>query len=130
MLSGTAFLAVIGVVAISWKDIATRYHLHRLRSEPAYLELMLREGVDSPGRAALEEYARTAEGNAALESHVLGIARREVARNDTWVAEFEPPRRRAEGWSVLVWRTPKEPGGHRIVRIDEKGNVTGYMRGY
>ena len=131
MLSLTAFLAVLGIFATSWNDIATRYHLHRLRREPTYLALMLLEPAGTAGREALEEYARSVEGKGALDAHILGIARREVARNDTWVdrAEFEPPRRRAEGWSVLVWRTPKTLGGDRLVRIDAKGNVTRYIRG-
>ncbi len=63
---------------------------------------------------------------------VLKIARDAVAANDTWVenAELETPERMADGsWSVLVWRLPKTPGGHRLILIDEKGNVTAYLRG-
>ena len=66
------------------------------------------------------------------EAKVLQIARQAVATNDTWVdrAEFERPKRRTDGsWSVLVWRLPKVPGGHRIVLLDEKGRVTAYIRG-
>jgi hypothetical protein len=66
------------------------------------------------------------------EARVIEIARQAVAANDTWVdrAEFGRPKRRADGsWSVLVWRLPKVPGGHRIIRIDEKGRVTAYIRG-
>ncbi len=66
------------------------------------------------------------------EAKVVEIARQAVATNDTWVdrAEFERPKRRADGsWSVLVWRLPKAPGGHRVVQIDEKGRVTAYSRG-
>jgi hypothetical protein len=66
------------------------------------------------------------------EARVSEIARQAVAANDTWVdrAEFEPPKRRADGtWSVLVWRLPKVPGGHRVVVIDENGRVTAYIRG-
>ena len=66
------------------------------------------------------------------ETRVLAIARQAVATNDTWVerAEFERPKRQSDGsWSVLVWRLPKVPGGHRIIRIDKEGTVTAYIRG-
>ena len=66
------------------------------------------------------------------ETEVLAIARQAVTTNDTWLdrAEFEPPKRRPDGsWSVLVWRLPKTPGGHRVISISEQGQVTGYFRG-
>lgn len=66
------------------------------------------------------------------ETQVLAIARQAVATNDTWLdrAEFEAPRRQTDGsWSVLVWRLPKVPGGHRIININDKGQVTSYYRG-
>jgi hypothetical protein len=66
------------------------------------------------------------------EARVLHIARQAVATNDTWVdqAEFEGPQRKADGsWSVLVWRLPKVPGGHRVILINEEGRVTAYLRG-
>ena len=63
---------------------------------------------------------------------VLEIARAAVSKNDTWVdrAEFETPERQPDGsWSVLVWRLPAVPGGHRMILINEKGQVSAYMRG-
>ena len=65
------------------------------------------------------------------EKHIVEIARRAVAANDTWVekAEFEIPRRDGTGWRVHVWRLPKVWGGDRFVLIDEKGSVTAYLRG-
>jgi hypothetical protein len=63
---------------------------------------------------------------------VLAIAREAVATNDTWLdrAEFETPERQADGtWSVLVWRVPKVPGGHRLITIDDKGKIKNYIRG-
>jgi hypothetical protein len=63
---------------------------------------------------------------------VLAIAREAVATNDTWVdwAEFEAPKREANGnWTVLVWRLPKVPGGHRVVTIDDTGKIKTYFRG-
>lgn len=72
------------------------------------------------------------DSNVLDEAKVLAIAREAVATNDTWVesAEFEPPKRKPDGsWSVLVWRFPKTPGGHRLILIDEQGKVTEYLRG-
>jgi hypothetical protein len=65
------------------------------------------------------------------ERRIVEIARSAVATNDTWVdrAEFEIPKRDGSGWSVLVWRLPYTPGGHRLVLIDETGGVTRYIRG-
>jgi hypothetical protein len=66
------------------------------------------------------------------ETEVLAIVRQAVATNDTWVdrAEFETPRRQADGsWSVLVWRLPKTPGGHRVIHINDQGQVTNCHRG-
>ena len=66
------------------------------------------------------------------EAKVLAIARQAVATNDTWVdqAEFETPRRQGDGtWSVVVWRLPKVPGGHRLVIIDDTGKIRNYIRG-
>jgi hypothetical protein len=64
---------------------------------------------------------------------VVAIARQAVATNDTWLAqaEFETPQHETNGsgWSVLVWRLPKTPGGHRLILIDETGKVTDYIRG-
>jgi hypothetical protein len=67
----------------------------------------------------------------AEESRIIEIARQAVATNDTWVAkaEFEAPKRDGRGWSVLVWRFPYTPGGHRTILIDENGRVTAYHRG-
>jgi hypothetical protein len=66
------------------------------------------------------------------DTQVLAIARLAVATNDTWLdrAEFETPRRQADGsWSVLVWRLPKVPGGHRVINMNDKGQVMSYFRG-
>ncbi len=66
------------------------------------------------------------------ESKVADIARQAVATNDTWWdrAEFERPKRSSDGsWSVLVWRLPKTPGGHRLILIDERGTIAAYIRG-
>lgn len=66
-------------------------------------------------------------------ARVTAIARQAVATNDTWLAsaEFEPPEHESDGsgWSVLVWRVPKVPGGHTLILIDETGRVTAYYRG-
>jgi len=66
------------------------------------------------------------------EAKVLKIAREAVAANDDWIsrAEFETPVHRADGsWNVDVWRLPKTPGGDRLILINEKGEVTRYIRG-
>ena len=67
------------------------------------------------------------------EAGVLALARAAVATNDTWIdrAEFQTPHHETNGtgWSVLVWRLPKVPGGHRLILINETGRVTDYIRG-
>jgi hypothetical protein len=68
------------------------------------------------------------------DAQLLEIARKAVAQNDTWVdqAEFQDPIRAPDGsgWSVLVWRLPKTPGGFRLIRIDDRGQVTSYVYGH
>lgn len=67
------------------------------------------------------------------EAAVLTIAKRAVTTNDTWVsqAEFGTPKRAVAGlWTVSVWRIPAEPGGHRLIMIDQEGRVISYIRGY
>jgi hypothetical protein len=84
-----------------------------------------RAGANAPTPAAAKPAALTG-------AEVLAVARQAVATNDTWLdrAEFEGPRPQADGsWSVLVWRLPKTPGGHRVIRINEQGQVTRYVRG-
>ena len=74
----------------------------------------------------------TSQRSALTEAEVVAIARQAVATNDTWLdrAEFETPRRRPDGsWSLLVWRLPKTPGGHRVIHINDQGQVTRYFRG-
>ena len=63
---------------------------------------------------------------------IIDIARRAVEANDSWAdrAEFEAPDKNADGsWSILVWRIPKTPGGHRLITIDKEGKVISYTRG-
>jgi hypothetical protein len=63
---------------------------------------------------------------------VTAIARQAIATNDTWIArsEFNIHRHETNGsWSVLVWRLPRTPGGHRLVLIDETGRIIQYVRG-
>jgi hypothetical protein len=65
-------------------------------------------------------------------ARVLTIAHEAVRTNDTWLdrAEFETPKRQADGsWTILVWRRPATPGGHRFITIDATGKVTNYRRG-
>ncbi|MBC8063537.1 MAG: hypothetical protein H7Y17_01805 [Chlorobia bacterium] len=73
-----------------------------------------------------------ASDGASEERSILAIARKAVQKNDTWIdkAEFEQPRKASDGsWTVLVWRLPKTPGGHRVIRIDRMGRVIDYLRG-
>ena len=80
---------------------------------------------------AAPQSTSVSEPSTLTEAQVIAIARKAIAANDTWLAqaEFEPPKRTDTGWSVLVWRLPKTPGGHRLILIDAAGNVTAYMRG-
>jgi hypothetical protein len=71
-------------------------------------------------------------GNALDAAQVLAIARAAVATNDTWIdrSEFGTPKQQTNGtWSVMMWRLPKQPGGHRFITVDANGKVTDYIRG-
>jgi len=92
-------------------------------------------GVGACSSGSLQESAVPAAQSAGpstlTEPEVIAIARQAVSQNESWVerAEFEAPQRTSEGWSVLVWRLPKAPGGHCLVQIDATGQVTRYVRG-
>ncbi len=57
LLAALAALVVGVGVATGWREIATRYHLVRLRGDVAYLDDLLDAPPESPGRAALRRYA-------------------------------------------------------------------------
>ncbi len=65
------------------------------------------------------------------ETKAIAIARKAVAANDTWVesATFEPMAE-STGWTVIVWREPRTPGGFRVISIDDDGKVTRYSIGH
>jgi hypothetical protein len=73
------------------------------------------------------------------EVRAIIIAQDAVAKNDTWGDRATyTAQRNGSGWSVLVRRIEGyddsgKPlfafGGHRLVLIDGKGNVTAYVRG-
>jgi hypothetical protein len=84
----------------------------------------------SPKSDTPRQPASSAVTNGVDEAMAIAIARQAVSTNDTWVkrATFEA-KRDGLGWSVFVQRHPIELGGHRIVKIDESGKVTLYIRG-
>jgi hypothetical protein len=64
------------------------------------------------------------------EAKAIAIAREAVATNDTWVKRTTfDAMQDGKGWTVMVWREPRTPGGHRLVQIDNDGKVTAYIRG-
>ena len=82
------------------------------------------------GRQPASSTVTNGVANEVDEAMAIAIARQAVSTNDTWVkrATFEA-KRDGSGWSVFVQRHPIEFGGHRIVKIDETGKVTRYIRG-
>lgn len=64
------------------------------------------------------------------EKEILGIAKAQVEKNETWGDRAEYTLKKDEtGWTVDVWRLPKVPGGVRYISIDDSGNVLKYVRG-
>lgn len=87
--------------------------------------------MEVPAQAKTENRYRW-QGEEIDETRAVIIAQDAVRKNDSWIdrAEFGTPHRKSNGsWRVLVWRLPKVPGGHRLILIDAKGNVTAYIRG-
>jgi hypothetical protein len=95
-------------------------------------------GLTAPASAAPDGPYRWA-GSGIDEVRAIIIAQDAVAKNDTWADRATyTAQRDGSGWSVLVreiegYDESGKPifvlGGHRLVRIDEKGNVTAYGRG-
>ena len=63
----------------------------------------------------------------AEERRAIGIARKAVPSN-SWMT-YRAERTPEGGWAVFGERWPRVPGGHVIVIIDDKGNVTKILRG-
>jgi hypothetical protein len=97
-----------------------------------------RAGPTAPASAAAGGPYRWAE-TGIDEVRAIIIAQDAVAKNDTWAGRATySAQRDGSGWSILVRRIEgydesgkpiSVPGGHRLVLIDEKGNVTAYGRG-
>jgi WD40 repeat protein len=57
------------------------------------------------------------------------IAVDEVRRREGWSGEANSPVRQSDGWSVIVWRLPKTPGGFRTVAVGDDGKIGRYEHG-
>jgi outer membrane biogenesis lipoprotein LolB len=95
-------------------------------------------GLTAPVPATAGSSHRSAKTRIDERDAIL-IARDAVTKNDTWADRATyTAQRNGKGWTVLVRRiegydSSGEPyfvsAGHRLVRIDAKGNVTAYVRG-
>ena len=45
LVVGAVLIAVLVTGVLSWRDLVIRYHVHRLRTEPAYLEAVATVGT-------------------------------------------------------------------------------------
>ncbi len=64
------------------------------------------------------------------EARAIEIAKILVADKETWADRAEYTAKKAgEGWSVMVWRIPKTPGGHRLISLTREGKLVKYVRG-
>ncbi|MDB6121434.1 MAG: hypothetical protein JWQ71_427, partial [Pedosphaera sp.] len=72
-------------------------------------------------------------------NQVIQIAKGAVAKNDNWAerATYDASHE-TNGWSVMVWRIVGYdqngkplfvPGGHRLIQIDDQGQIKNYFRG-
>jgi hypothetical protein len=69
-------LILIALAAtVGWKEIATQYHLFRLRRDPAYFRGILSEPEGISRRAAIRKYLESAEGKRALIRECLPPSR-------------------------------------------------------
>lgn len=74
--------------------------------------------------------ARFERPKAIDEARAIEIAKILVAERETWADRAEYTAKKAEdGWSVMVWRIPKTPGGHRLITFTREGRLVKYMRG-
>ena len=128
--------------AMSRNSVGDRLSLAAFDRHSGASQVALADGhVDrvSPSREAQLVWSI---GNGVAPDRVaaVAIARRAVAKNDTWAdrAIYEA-RREGDGWSVTAWRIegyrpdgkPKHvPGGFRVVTIDKRGKAVRYLRGH
>jgi len=74
--------------------------------------------------------ARYERAKAIDEAKAISIAKAIVADKETWADRAEyTAKRKGEYWSILVWRMPKTPGGHRTITLTREGKLIDYLRG-
>lgn len=74
--------------------------------------------------------ARYERPKAIDEARATEIAKILIANKETWADRAEyAAKRTGEGWSIMVWRLPKTPGGHRMITLTREGKLAKYMRG-
>src|SRR5687768_3950018 len=76
IMAGLGSLALIVFAAtVGRKEIATQYHLFRLRKYPAYFRSILNEPEGTPQRAAVRKYLESEDGKIALIKECLPPSR-------------------------------------------------------
>ena len=78
---GVSALVVLAVAAVSWQNLLVRYHLQRLRRDPAALLAFLEAPKGTVKNFALQEFAREAAGKQAVVSRFLSYVAK--ARSET-----------------------------------------------
>jgi len=64
------------------------------------------------------------------EARAIEIAKALIAGRETWADRAEYVAKPQTGhWSIQVWRTPKTPGGHRLITLTREGKLKDYVRG-
>jgi hypothetical protein len=64
------------------------------------------------------------------EARAIEISKAHVASRENWSDRALYEAKRVErGWSILVWREPKTPGGHRMITLRPNGRLIDYVRG-
>jgi len=84
ILTGLGSLALILFAAtVGRKEIATQYHLLRLRTDPAYFRGILDQRDGTPQKAAVRKYLESVDGKCALIRECLPPSRQMLFRGFT-----------------------------------------------
>jgi hypothetical protein len=64
------------------------------------------------------------------EARAIQISKGHIASRENWSNRAVYEAKRVEkGWSILVWREPRTPGGHRVITLLHNGKLISYLRG-
>jgi len=123
ILAGVGSLILLVFAAtVGRKEIATQYHLFRLRKDPVYFRSILNDPEGTPQRAAVRKYLESENGKTALISECLPPSRQMLlvgftpAQTPHVSIYASPEEMKLTGANRLeLWHNPRKPEWFKLI---------------